>query len=110
MQDTDGISLSGCIEKNGNLGKIDISPFTITIKGLDTDYELTHQFKMGEWGKVIGYLQSLVLFKPSKPPQVVDRVGNMFAKNIYKFQNLNGLIPSKYRMLSDCDAERIIQK
>ena len=54
---SDGVSLSGCIEKNGHLGKIDISPFEITIKGLDTEFDFQHSFKRSDWDNLIGFLQ-----------------------------------------------------
>lgn len=36
---SDGSVLSGCIQKNSNIGKIELLPFRVTIKGLDTDYD-----------------------------------------------------------------------
>lgn len=37
--ESDNGSLSGCIEKNGKMGKIDVTPFEITVKGLDSDFD-----------------------------------------------------------------------
>jgi len=42
-------ALSGCIERNGNLGKLELQPFKVIIKGLDSDYDLQHAFKTTEW-------------------------------------------------------------
>ena len=57
MMQCDGAGLSGCIEKNGNLGKVEVTPFMITIKGLDADYDFKHQFERSDWDQLIGFLQ-----------------------------------------------------
>jgi len=49
-------SLAGCIERNGHLGKLEITPFKVTIKGLDTELDFTHEFKRSEWDHLIGWL------------------------------------------------------
>lgn len=48
--------LSGCIEKHGNLGRLEITPFRVTIKALDADYDFSHDFKTHEWSSLIGWL------------------------------------------------------
>lgn len=45
----EGSSLSGCIERNGHMGKIFMTPFQVSIKGLDTDLDFMHTFKTQEW-------------------------------------------------------------
>ena len=35
-------TLSGCIERNGDLGKLELQPFSVTIKGLDSDFDFQH--------------------------------------------------------------------
>lgn len=46
---SDQSALSGCIERNGNLGKLELQPFKVTIKGLDSDYDFQHSFKTSDW-------------------------------------------------------------
>jgi hypothetical protein len=52
---TDKGSLSGCIQRNGNLGKIELQPFSISIKGLDTDFDYQMVYSTEQWGQLIGF-------------------------------------------------------
>ena len=45
LQEGGGDSLKGCIERDGHMGKVEVTPFEITIKGLDSDYDFSHTFK-----------------------------------------------------------------
>jgi hypothetical protein len=47
--------LSGCIQRNGNLGKIELQPFSISIKGLDTDFDYQMVYSTEQWGALIGF-------------------------------------------------------
>ncbi len=42
LLESDNGILSGCVEKNGKLGKIEVTPFEITVKGLDSEFEFKY--------------------------------------------------------------------
>jgi len=105
----DGNSLSGCIDRNGHLGKIDITPFEVTIKGLDCDFDFQHQYKQAEWENLIGFLQYKAILNPQDPVQLVDRVIGHFKKFLEKPKKQQGvsfslqhLISPMYKLKSDC--------
>ena len=60
-------ALSGCIERNGNLGKLELQPFKVTIKGLDSEYDFQHAFKTSDWQHLIGFLQQKSIISPNNP-------------------------------------------
>ena len=62
-------SLSGFIERDSAIGKIEISGFSLSIKGLTTDYEQNINFLLSEWRLI------LKLFKYYNEPLVI-MIGN----------------------------------
>lgn len=113
---SDSSNLSGCIEKNGSLGKIELQSFRVTIKGLDTDFDYQYQFKKSDWQHIIGLLQNKALASPSNPLQIVDRISSLFKRYIQasseQKQNfsLDSFIQSKYCVMTDLDAEKLISE
>jgi hypothetical protein len=64
LQEAGGDSLKGCIERDGELGKIEVTPFSVSIKGLDSDYDFSHTFKTAEWKDILGFLQHKAIQNP----------------------------------------------
>ena len=60
-------TLSGCIERNGDLGKLELQPFSVTIKGLDSDFDFQHSFKKSDWQTLIGFMQYKSIVSPNNP-------------------------------------------
>lgn len=50
-------SLSGFIEKDAAIGKIEIEGFALSIKGLSTDYEQRIDFVLGEWRLLLNLIK-----------------------------------------------------
>ena len=44
------------MDRNGVLGRIEVTPFKISIKGLDTEFDYEYKYKKSEWSKLIGFL------------------------------------------------------
>ena len=57
----------GCFIHNGNIGRIHIKPFSLSIKSLDTDLDLKLPAKISEWGNILGLIQHMVIKNPEKP-------------------------------------------
>lgn len=105
-------SLSGCMSRNGHLGKIEVSPFQVTIKGLDSDFDFCKSFGTAEWGKLVGFLQAKTIANPAGPTQLVERVTGLFRKFLQTKKSTNfsldGLITGNYSAMSDAQIERAI--
>jgi len=50
-------SLSGFIERDSTIGKVEISSFKLSIKGLSDEHEQIIQFKLGEWQLLLNMLK-----------------------------------------------------
>ena len=71
------------------MGTIQVRPFAISIKCLDSDYEFKRHFKPSQWGKLVGMMQRQCIEQPENPRQLVDKVCALFQKSIARFQQNN---------------------
>jgi hypothetical protein len=51
-------SLNGYFEKDGTLGKLQLSGFKLSIKGLNNNFVQTIDFTIGEWQAMINLIAS----------------------------------------------------
>ena len=96
------------MNQNGNLAKIEVTPFQVTIKGLDVDYDFCHQYKTSEWEAVIGYLQRKALCLQSDSSQVIDKIGQLFKKS--KDFSLANFIDPKGKLITESEVDAILCK
>lgn len=55
---TDDHQLVGCVAQNGNVAKVELTSFQITIKPLDVvEQEFSHSYRTSEWQTLLSYLQ-----------------------------------------------------
>ena len=59
-----------------------MKPFSVVIKGLDTDYEYRHTFIKANWSKLIGFMQLKAMKQPEDPKQLVDKLSKHFTRAI----------------------------
>jgi len=76
----------GFFSQNNSLGQIEIKPFAVVIKSLDSSYEYRHNFGIasGHWSKIIGFMQLKALKRPHEPQQLVDKVCKHFIKSLVR--------------------------
>lgn len=77
-------ALKGCFIQNGQMGQIRVKPISVLIKGLDTDYEFKHTFRLTNWHKVVAFMQHASLKKPDSPAQLVDRICAQFLRSLQR--------------------------
>lgn len=110
---SDSGTLSGCIQKNGNMGKIELLPFQITIKGLDQDYEFKNVFSTAQCAQLVGFFQSKAVKCPKNPSQLMDRLCKLFRKYLQRGTkaqfDVAGLIGPSYSAMSEGQIESLIQ-
>jgi len=70
-------SVQGCLERGG-FGHIAIRPFTLSIKGLDNEYDFNEAFKLGDWPKLLGFMQHMAAFEPHSPKNLIDMISDCF--------------------------------
>lgn len=73
-----GEVLKGAIERDGTHGKIELRPFAISVKALDSDFEFRQAYIINQWEEIIAYLQRKSAENPSDPKQLVDKVCEQF--------------------------------
>ena len=63
------VGTRGFFSQNNSLGQIEIKPFAVLIKSLDSSFEYRHNFGVasGHWSKIIGFMQLKALKRPEDP-------------------------------------------
>lgn len=59
-----------------------MKPFSVVIKGLDTDYEYRHNFLKSQWSRLIGFMQLKSMKRPDDPKLLVDKLCKHFVKAV----------------------------
>lgn len=77
-------ALAGCFLQNNSIGQISVKPFSVVIKGLDTDYEYRHTFIKANWSKLIGFMQLKSMKQPDDPKQLVDKLSKHFERAVLR--------------------------
>jgi len=80
-------ALRGCFSQNGQLGQISVRPFSVVIKGLDTDYEYRHNFVKSQWSKLVGFMQLKSMKRPDDPKQLLDKICKHFERAIHRAES-----------------------
>ena len=57
-------------------------PFSVVIKGLDTDYEYRLPFRFSQWKRIVGFMQLKSIKKPDEPKQLVDKISEHFLRSL----------------------------
>jgi len=52
-----GSTLRGRFQRNGTNGRIEIKPFAVSVRGLDSQLDHREVFTLPQWENLIGYMQ-----------------------------------------------------
>ena len=72
----------GCFNQNGCFGTIDVKPFGVSVKGLDSDSEYRYEYNVQQWSKLVGFMQYKCMKKPEDPKQLVDKLCKIFERSL----------------------------
>lgn len=75
-----GSTLRGRFQRNGTNGRIEIKPFAVSVRGLDSQIDHREVFTLPQWENLIGYMQQKGIIKPDNPEQLIERVCRTFIK------------------------------
>lgn len=74
--------LRGCFNQNGQFGTIEVKPFAVSVKGLDSDYDYRHEYKIQQWRALVGFMQYKCMKQPDNAKQFVDKLCKGFLKSL----------------------------
>lgn len=78
-----GNNLRGRFQRNGVNGRIEVKPFAVSVKGLDSDLDHREVFGLQQWEQLIGYMQLKGVLKLDNPEQLIERISRLFVKQMY---------------------------